>query len=251
MKGNSTMLLQFSNQTLHLKSCINSPNSVATLATKAAEQSKTRFVTRPAPASAVDTIVQTSAREPAVIFEIYEGLLCHYSTYFKSRFNGNRSEGSDTVKRLDDEDEDTSKIFHDWPYTQHLPVCPEDKLQAVEYARDMCETVGFADRRGIVDLQNAAVDAWRSFYQKYLLLDLLAIVYVYENTHPSSMLRKLCVDLFLYCGRDLIELLNEARYFRRSHVGFVWDLGVGLSRNAKSSGGGSCCLDWTDYFETS
>ncbi|TKA82150.1 hypothetical protein B0A49_00208 [Cryomyces minteri] len=167
-------------------------------------------VTKSPPASVYDTVVHISVGEPAKVFAIHRGLLCHYSTYFQSAFNGNWVEADDNARRLEGEDVEVFQIFHDWLYNRRL-FDPDEAFPRNFPLTGfvLCRVFLFADRRGVTALKNATINALYLYYTEDRPPYPDEVVhFVYENTTESSVLRKVLVDLITYMFPRLVDYMQ-------------------------------------------
>ncbi|KAK5122008.1 hypothetical protein LTR16_004194 [Cryomyces antarcticus] len=190
-------------------------------------------VTRSPPASVYDTIVHISVGQPAKIFAIHKGLLCHYSTYFQSAFNGNWVEADDTARRVEGEDVEVFQIFHDWLYNRRL-FDPDEavpgNLSLTGFV--LCRVFLFADRRGVTALKNATINALYLYYaEDRPPYPDEAVRYVYENTTESSALRRVLVDLVTYMFPKLVNYLQWVDDDKLPLTEYMRDLVVAFDRS--------------------
>lgn len=90
-------------------------------------------------------------------FHFHKGRLCQHSAFFEKAFHGPFNEASTGSMYMDEDGVDEFKLFEEWLYTDELSY-PEDFNDPSEL---LVKVFCFAEKVGIVDLQNATLDAIR------------------------------------------------------------------------------------------
>ncbi|KAI4647966.1 hypothetical protein J4E93_004377 [Alternaria ventricosa] len=139
------------------------------------------------------TIVVGSA-ENVRKFYTYQGLLAHYSTYFKAALKDDWKEGTLKTVNLKDDNPEVFKAFFHWIYTGKLYFALDASGKIPLSEQLICEIYVFGDARGSTNLYNAAIDLLLQKTHQEWKVPLDQIPYVYENTLPGSALRKYLVD---------------------------------------------------------
>ncbi|KAI4921469.1 hypothetical protein J4E85_008814 [Alternaria conjuncta] len=144
-------------------------------------------------------------------FHVYEGLLSHYSSYFKAAVKdcwGN----SKTVELKDDNPEVFQAFFH-WVYTGKLYFALDASGEVPLHFPLIYEIYIFGDARGALDLCNAAIDLLIQKMNQEWAFPQLHLSYIYENTLTGSALRKVLVDFAIDTFRftDLVDPSQRAK----------------------------------------
>ncbi|KAI4617886.1 hypothetical protein J4E83_006218 [Alternaria metachromatica] len=142
------------------------------------------------------TIVVGSAKKIRE-FHVYEGLLSHYSSYFKAALKGAWKEGALKTVELKDDNPEVFKAFFHWINTGKLYFAPNASGEIPLSEKLICEIYVFGDARGCPDLCNAAIDLLLQKMHEAWRTALAELPFVYENTLRGSALRKCLVDDFV------------------------------------------------------
>lgn len=145
-------------------------------------------------------------------------MLCFYSGYFDSCFNGGFAEAARQAVDLEEEDTDTFSHFVNWLYTRQLP--PETRT-ADQY-KDIASLWFFADRRQIPLLMNACVDGFRDAIVRLWTFPFLSLGMVYDNTTASAGLRRLVINLLVSMGNATLCLEEKRR--GQYPIEALWDI---------------------------
>ncbi|KAG9188525.1 hypothetical protein G6011_02448 [Alternaria panax] len=136
----------------------------------------------------------TAGSKMSDIIYVHEGLLRHYSSYFRTALKKEWVEGKSKKIALSEDDPTVVKAFFNWIFTGKLfgQLTPEGKIPLSQL--EIIEIYVFGDVRGAPELCNAAIDL---LYQKGMqdwAFPVDALQHVYDNTTDSSLLRKYLVD---------------------------------------------------------
>lgn len=131
-------------------------------------------------------------------FTLHKGLLCAFSSYFKAALEGGFKEAEEQVIRLPEDDVKVFERFQLWIYTGTF-------IEAGETEKDMDDDliIGLylsAEARGIPQLQNLAIDCYINNFDALGEVQTRVFRRIYENTLPSSPLRRLITDLTVISG---------------------------------------------------
>jgi hypothetical protein len=119
--------------------------------------------------------------------------------------NGRFKEAGTDVIRITDTSIPTFKAVFMWLNIGMLP-------KSIEY-RTIFEVYVFADRHIMPRLKNAAVEACLdNIVNRQTLPNYVFIRYLYKNTAPGDLMRKLLVDLHIY--RNPIQRREFSKYDR-------------------------------------
>ncbi|KAH7080081.1 hypothetical protein BKA63DRAFT_600485 [Paraphoma chrysanthemicola] len=133
--------------------------------------------------------------EPAKhIFQVFKGLLAHYSTYFRAALQDCWREGEEnTVQLSDDNPEVFSAVFH-WLFTQkfYYDLSADGSIPLADQL--ICEIYVFGDSRGMPGLCNDAMDLLFQKCMQVYLFPRSCIYYVWEHTLEDAALRKFLID---------------------------------------------------------
>lgn len=145
-------------------------------------------------------------------FQVYKGLLTHYSSYFRTALNGKWKEGADKTVRLPEDNPDVFKVFFHWIMTGRLFTTINTEIPLTEHL--ICEIFVFGDARGIPELCNVAIDVFFAKSVQTLNFYMPTLGYIYENTLPGSALRRFVVNfavMNLEC-KDLVLETNPREF---------------------------------------
>ena len=173
------------------------------------------------------------------MFEIHKGILCRDSSYFRTALNGAFREAQENKIILSENRTRTFHIFQHWAYSGSLQ--NGDRKESFMPMPFLIDIYTFAEARDIRRLQSQALDAiitrnkdQQRFYAPW-------VIRVYDNTCPSSQLRKFIVDFcassrappktaWLKRGRnsippdfaiDLALALKDLQHYSRTRFGEV------------------------------
>jgi hypothetical protein len=140
------------------------------------------------------TIVVGTEETGKESFSIYEGLLKHYSTYFKAALKKEWIGAAEKVIELPLEIPETFRAFYHFVYTQKLfsRLTAEGKIPLS--SDKICRIYVFGDSRGIPELCNAAVDLLFQRDCQTWQYSAHTLTYIYGETSEHSLLRKYMVD---------------------------------------------------------
>jgi hypothetical protein len=152
--------------------------------------------------------------DKAFKFEIYRGILCFHSEYFKKLLDGPFMEGGSNEHCLTDVSYETITMFFTWictgTVTDSLGQSDSDLSNT-----DIVNLYVFADFHMVQQLKNRAVELFFSRLARTFSVDMYCTIEMYEETSEGSPIRKLHVDilmdLFDFDGRraDLRSLLKD------------------------------------------
>jgi hypothetical protein len=171
----------------------------------------------------------SKAEEKSVV--VYKDFVCHYSLVLKAAFNSDSIEGQTQEYRVDEEDEEITRLLVHWFYTQQL-----DVPQLQEYSKslkadargkeEMClvKLWVLADKLLIPQLQNMALDVLDKVQSKRGLAS-NCLAYVYTNTAKivSSIDGLFIAVLSVLTRRPSLNTLVNflSRYFSRLSLLFL------------------------------
>ncbi|KAF1351269.1 hypothetical protein BDV97DRAFT_313677 [Delphinella strobiligena] len=133
-----------------------------------------------------------------VPFQVYRGLLCFYSDYFRSAFLGGFTEAKKKSIHLEDVDASTFRIFMGWLHFGNFSDSHGNVGRDLSWD-DILKVWVFADNHLIPLLKNEAVDlildkiAYEAANDKYFPR-CFELPYVYDNTAPNPPLRRIFID---------------------------------------------------------
>ncbi|KAI4925742.1 uncharacterized protein J4E92_006478 [Alternaria infectoria] len=130
--------------------------------------------------------------DPYCEFHVYEGLLSHYSSYFKAAMKDCWG-GLKTVELKDDNPEVFNAFFR-WIHTGKLYFALDASGKIPLSTELICEIYVFGDARGAPELCNAAIDLLIQQMHHEWSFPNHDLAYVYENTLQRSALRKVLLD---------------------------------------------------------
>jgi hypothetical protein len=127
-------------------------------------------------------------------WSIYEGLLTHYTSYFRTALQNKWKEGETGVVDLPHDNPDVFQAVFEWLYTGKLyPELTEEGRIPLDF-ETICGIYVFGDIRGIPGLCNASINLlFQTIVQAWDRPDEV-LNYVYDNTCAGSNLRKFLVD---------------------------------------------------------
>ncbi|KAI9876317.1 MAG: hypothetical protein M1830_006774 [Pleopsidium flavum] len=157
--------------------------------------------TEPTLETLFDSIVTVYVGPKKAKFDVHQGLICHYSSYFKAALSGSFKESKKGIVDLEDETEQTFKLFYLWLYSQKLVVEVSREYEA--WLR-LAELYVFGDKRGVPKLKNRIIDTMVAWNAQLDVVPLPLNFLVYDNTPEFSPLRKLLVD-FVAWGMDVLD----------------------------------------------
>lgn len=160
----------------------------------------------------------------AMSYSVHKDLLCHYSSYFRGALTGGFAEARSHEITLVEEETWIFDIFVNFLYTGRLyeekPGLDAATRSAVETPEtDHSETIAsesdtiieartfvnlrqselirvwvFADRRGVIALQNEAINAYHQHILETGCLEYVGLSYLYDNTVSGAKLRNMFVE---------------------------------------------------------
>ena len=154
--------------------------------------------------------------------------LCNVSPVFKAAFAGNFQESKQQSLKLRETNTATVNRLLDWIYTRDFQLPdPISVTKAQSFYFGLARLYALADEHGIVHLKNCVIDKFQSYSRKgeSCIPNHALVLYVYENTAPSSTLRILLVAWYAH------DVVSEW-YGRKSTVDFLYkcpDFAVGLA----------------------
>ncbi|KAJ4366434.1 hypothetical protein N0V83_008070 [Neocucurbitaria cava] len=143
-------------------------------------------------------------------FHVYEGLLKHYSSYFRGALSGNWSEGRVGPVELPEDDPETFAVFFHFLYTGKLYSDLKENGTVPMSPHKILEVYIFGDARGIPELCNATIDLLFQTLLQLWAFPANKLSLIYDNTPSNSMLRKfLVLDAVCSFGFDVLESENH------------------------------------------
>ncbi|KAF2128232.1 hypothetical protein P153DRAFT_405586 [Dothidotthia symphoricarpi CBS 119687] len=149
------------------------------------------------PLDAYDTMITLNVGEPGKqkLFQVYRGVLCHYSDYFKTMLDSGFKEGWSKDLKITDVKLDLFQIFYDFINTGeiYLEECNgyEDIWSVVIDAYE------FADFYLAQSFENRIVDLYLLIVENLWEVPLSQAKEIYRITSEGSKLRKLNVDILI------------------------------------------------------
>jgi hypothetical protein len=184
-------------------------------------------------------------------FQVYKGLICHYSEYFRAAFNGRFTE-SNGVSKLPNSEYFGFATFFNWmmegKLSMNVDELAQNRLKVVE---GVFEVYIFADAHIIPALKNAVIDVCiESFAKSWSMPSAKAVNQVWRNCPEGDGMHELLVD-FVTKSNNVIKwnnmsLKSEAFFPERTRdqypAGFLFKVCKTLVdqehlREAKTSGG--------------
>lgn len=138
---------------------------------------------------AYDEIVEVKVGPEEKTFTLHKNVICFYSGYFEKVFNGGFAEAKAKSVILPEEDVQNFKRCISWIYARRFAVNSQKSF------RVLSEMWAFADRRDIPLMMNACVDAMRDEVVLSWKVPSLDLSYIYENTAPTSGLRRFAIHV--------------------------------------------------------
>ena len=129
------------------------------------------------------------------VFKIHKRLLCDSFQYFKATFEGHFKEGNEQLLELLDEDVSVFEQFQLWTYSGTISLAGSE---VTENQKILLGLYVFGDKRGITQLQNDAIDYFIDNVCENHVLSRSLTSWAYENTAPTSPLRRLFVDVVVH-----------------------------------------------------
>lgn len=128
-------------------------------------------------------------------YQIHEGLLRHYTSYFRTALKPVWADGKRDTITLPDDNPTLFKIFFHWLYSGKLysNLASDGSVPISE--SDLCVLFVFGDCRGIPGLCNAAVDLLFQCFAGEWRYANGCLNYIYDNTSTESALLAIFVDL--------------------------------------------------------
>ncbi|KAI9676800.1 MAG: hypothetical protein M1829_002895 [Trizodia sp. TS-e1964] len=139
-------------------------------------------------------------------FAVHKAPVCEVSPFFRAALDGNFRESKEGIIKLPDEDPKIFGCFLHWLYNKRLRT-PTDGIDVLDKTNKkvipwmvLIQLYLLGERLQVAGFKNAAVDALalKSAKGQEALPAAHAIHHAYENTHDSSPLRRLLVDLFIW-----------------------------------------------------
>lgn len=151
--------------------------------------------------------VEVTDKKAVRIFDLHEGLLCHYSSYFESAINGGFAEGEAHIVRIQEKME-VFLAFRLWLYTGKLVDDFDALLNQTRVGFRLFSRLWvFGDMRGVPWLQNAAIDGIHDLVERTWVLPQSCIAYTYENSLEGG-LRRFLLHMVAYLFEDLEDFVS-------------------------------------------
>lgn len=145
-------------------------------------------------------------------FPVYEGLLKHYSSYFRAALKKVWIEGQSKSVTLPTEDPEVFRAFFRWISTGKLysRLAPDGKIPLT--FETICEIYVFGDARGAPELCNATINMLFQKCMQDWVYPSSTLDYIYDNTPDKSVLRNFVVDYAVETFSFSDIRLNEPEY---------------------------------------
>ncbi|KAF2276942.1 uncharacterized protein EI97DRAFT_457689 [Westerdykella ornata] len=122
-------------------------------------------------------------------FQVYEGLLTYWSSYFRAALSPAWKEANSNIIELPEDSAKVFEAFFHWLFTERL-----EREGTSLSSRLICKLYVFSDARGIPELGNAAIDLLFQKTASDWIFPAEDIGYIYRNTRSASGLRKFIQD---------------------------------------------------------
>ncbi|KAF2163329.1 hypothetical protein M409DRAFT_26366 [Zasmidium cellare ATCC 36951] len=177
----------------------------------------------------VDIIVGEGAN--AKTFKLHKGILSFYSAYFDKALNGDFEEARKGAIKLPTEEVDTFSTFVLWLYRGTVEI----DTSKTETFTDLAKLWIFADRREIPLLMNVCIDTFRNEIIRVWMVPTTSLDIIYENTAPSSGLRRFAIhaigSMYVLKKEQGMEWPKEA-LCDLLHFKWDWDKSMNLNKEA-------------------
>ncbi|KAI4782740.1 hypothetical protein E4T52_02336 [Aureobasidium sp. EXF-3400] len=166
--------------------------------------------------SCFQTIVTVEVGAEKKPFLIHKDLLVFYSDYFRGAFNSAFSEAIQGKISLVDERVDVFNIVNKFVYTRQLSDNVDSDLQWEILIR----TWIFGDKYLMPSLQNSVMSILLEKGLKQNFVPTGQLKFIYNNTVPGSLLRKMVVDVAAYeCSMESLMVRSKGALW--SHEALV------------------------------
>lgn len=128
-------------------------------------------------------------------FPVYEGLLKHYSSYFRNALKKEWRKGQPKLITMTKDDPEVFRAFFHWILSGKLYHKLNDDGTIPLSVRELLKIYLFGDMRGIPGLRNAVVDLLFQKNCQDWVLPTRDLKYLFDNTREGDVLRKLFVDI--------------------------------------------------------
>ncbi|KAF2435920.1 hypothetical protein EJ08DRAFT_570120, partial [Tothia fuscella] len=126
--------------------------------------------------------------------QIYKGLLCHYSEYFRGALKGGFKQSESGLVALVHAEEKIFQAFHQWLMMGSL-TDQDDQLSVRRHSKFLIDVYVFGDAHGIPLLKNAVLDVILRDFNVAHTVPTTWIGYIYGNTTKNDELQKLILDM--------------------------------------------------------
>lgn len=161
-------------------------------------------------------------------FHVYEGLLSHYSSYFKAAMKD--CWGTPKTAELKDDNPEVLQAFFSWIYIGKLYSALDASGRVPLSRKLICEIYVFGDVRGAPELCNVAIDLITQKMQHEWMFPNHNLSYVYETTLQGSALRKVLLDSAVnnYRFSDLADPIERSQELENYPKDFLGDMLMAL-----------------------
>ncbi|KAF2820416.1 hypothetical protein CC86DRAFT_361136 [Ophiobolus disseminans] len=155
-------------------------------------------------------------------FQMYRGLLCFHSEYFKKLLDGPFKEGGSNKHRLADVTPDTFTMFYNWIHTSTVTDLREQSDAELEYD-DLVNLHAFADFHMVQQLKNRSLELYFMCLASKWVAPLWCTSFMYEETTEKSRLRALHVDILAETSA-FDNWRTDAKQFPKDFIADIFDI---------------------------
>ena len=119
---------------------------------------------------------------------LHRSFACYYSPVLKEAFKRDLPEDRSHVHIVEHTDKETSALFAEWLYKQHLEV-DADGSNGVT-TKSLVRLWVLAGMLAVPPLQNKVIDLLHDIYKRDATISTVCLRYVYDNTKKGSALRR-------------------------------------------------------------
>lgn len=142
----------------------------------------------------VEVVVGDDRLFPKETFQVFDGLLKHYSSYFRSALKEEWiGKGAKTIA-LPFDKPNVFRAFYNWLFARQLYSRLSDDGSIPMSVQLICEVYVFGDVRGVSELCNAAIDLLFQRNSQRWEFPEDSLAYIYDNTTHASPLRTYMVE---------------------------------------------------------
>ena len=135
-------------------------------------------------------------------FVVHKEVACYHSGVFDAAFNNPAfTEGQTQTYKMDDTTNGAFRLLVQWLYFKKLEIAQlkedwvQNKVTATIENNSLAELWVLADKLGIPQLQNVTIETMHQIKAKRNLIPTQTAQYIYNNTSPTSALRRYIVEL--------------------------------------------------------